>query len=133
MQLVELDRAQCILLLEARGVGRIGATLRGHPFIYPVNYVVHEDAIVLRTRRGGDLDTATDDAEVAIEIDGTEGLYHEGWSVLVTGRASHVTDPDELARFDHIALSPWAGAERDRYVCIPMEQVTGRRLSHGVA
>ena len=53
-----LSRDECILRLQARGVGRVGATVRGRPVIYPVNYAVHEDAIVFRTRRGGELDLA---------------------------------------------------------------------------
>ena len=86
--------------MKAHGVGRVGATLRGRPIVYPVNYAVHEGAVIISTRAGGDIDLATNDAWTALEIDGADSLYHEGWSVLVLGRATHVSDPDELARLE---------------------------------
>jgi hypothetical protein len=125
-----LDRDECILRLKAHGVGRVGATLYGRPLVYPVNYALHDDAVVIRTRAGGDIDQATDDAWVALEIDGSDSLYHEGWSVLVVGRATHVRDPFELARLRLVRLSPWADESRCSVVRIPLDEVSGRRLRH---
>jgi len=125
-----LDRDDCILRLKAHGVGRVGATLHGRPLVYPVNYAVHDDAVVIRTRTGGDIDLATNDAWVALEIDGADSLYHEGWSVLVLGRATHVRDPFELARLNLVRLSPWADESRCSVVRIPLDEVSGRRLRH---
>ena len=125
-----LSRDECILRLQARGVGRVGATVRGRPVIYPVNYAVHEDAIVFRTRRGGELDLAANDAVAAFEIDGAHNLYHEGWCVLVVGRVSRVCDPAEFAGFKDVRLSPWAGENRDCFVRIPFDEVSGRYIHH---
>jgi uncharacterized protein len=126
-----LDRDECLRLLEGRGVGRIGITVLDLPAIFPVNYAVHDNEILFRTRGGSDLDVATREMMAAFEIDGTDGLYHEGWSVLVVGRCSHVTDPAELDEIQDVRLSPWAGEDRDLYVRIPMEMVSGRRIHHG--
>ena len=125
-----LERDECVLRLQARGLGRVGATLRGRPIIYPVNYAVHDGAILFRTRCGGDLDASTLDAWVAFEIDGADNLYHEGWSVLVVGRASHVTKPSELANLTSVRLSPWADEDRYLVVRIPLDEVTGRHIHH---
>jgi nitroimidazol reductase NimA-like FMN-containing flavoprotein (pyridoxamine 5'-phosphate oxidase superfamily) len=125
-----LDRDDCILRLKAHGVGRVGAMLHGRPLVYPVNYAVHDDAVVIRTRAGGDIDLATNDAWAALEIDGADSLYHEGWSVLVVGRATHVRDPFELARITLVRLSPWADESRCSVVRIPLDEVSGRRLRH---
>jgi uncharacterized protein len=103
-----LDRDECILRLKVHGFGRVGAILRERSIVYPVNYAVHEGAVVIRTRVGGDIELATDDAWVAFEIDGTDCLSHEGWSVLVVGRATHMNDPDELVSDKLIRLAPWA-------------------------
>ena len=130
IHLEPLSRDECILRLQAHGVGRIAVTVRGRPLIYPVNYAVHEDAIVIRTRSGGELDSATDDAVAAFEIDGTDILYHEGWCVLVVGRASHVSNPTDLAGFNGVRLSPWAGEDRDSFVRIPFDEVSGRHIHH---
>ena len=129
--LEDLDRDECVRLLEGRGVGRIGTTVRARPVIFPVNYVVHDNDVLFRTRRGSDLEVATRDAVAAFEIDGMDDFYHEGWSVLVVGRCSHVSDPAELDQLQTVRLSPWAGERRDRYVRISMEMVSGRRIRHG--
>ena len=128
--LEELTRDECMLRLRAHGVGRIGARLRGRPVVYPVNYVVHDGAILFRTRPGGDLDVATRGEWAAFEIDGADHLYHEGWSVLVVGAASHITDADELAHLTTLCLSPWADEGRNLFVRIPLDDVSGRRIHH---
>jgi nitroimidazol reductase NimA-like FMN-containing flavoprotein (pyridoxamine 5'-phosphate oxidase superfamily) len=125
-----LDRDDCVLRLKAHGVGRVSAMLHGRPLVFPVNYAVHDDAVVIRTRAGGDIDLATNDAWAALEIDGADSLYHEGWSVLVVGRATHVKDPFELARIKLVRLSPWADESRCSVVRIPLDDVSGRRLRH---
>ncbi len=118
--------------LRAQGVGRIGCTVYGSPIVYPINYAVAGDAIVFRTRRGGELDAVADGEMVAFQIDGEDSLYHEGWSVLVVGRCIPVEDRAELDRLHDIPLTPWADGRRDRYVRIPLAAVSGRHISHQV-
>lgn len=125
-----LDRVECLQLLEGRGMGRIGAVVRGHPVIFPVNYVVFNDAILFCAKRGGDLDRATLNVTTAFEIDGTDNIYHEGWSVLVIGRCIHLTEPVELDQLQAVILSPWAGEGRDLFVRISLDEVSGRRILH---
>lgn len=128
--LAVLDRVESMRLLEGRGVGRIGGVVRGSPIIFPINYAVFDNAILIRTRRGGDLDSATCNVVVAFEIDGSDNVYHEGWSVLVIGRCVHVTDPAELEQLQALHLLPWAGRGRDLFVRISLDEVSGRRIHH---
>jgi uncharacterized protein len=125
-----LSREECVLRLQAHGVGRVGVVRVVRPAIYPVNYIVDGDTVVFRTLRGSDLFANTFDAPAAFEIDGTDGMYHEGWSVLVVGRASHVDDPAEIERLSAARLSPWAGERRDSFIKIELEEVTGRHIHH---
>jgi nitroimidazol reductase NimA-like FMN-containing flavoprotein (pyridoxamine 5'-phosphate oxidase superfamily) len=125
-----LDREECLRRLEAHGVGRIGAIVCGRPVVYPVNYAIYDGAIVFRTRRGGELDSATNGEVAAFEIDDVDHLYHEGWSVLVVGRCSPVNDVAELEGLSDVRLSPWADEKRDRFVRIPFDTVSGRHISH---
>jgi nitroimidazol reductase NimA-like FMN-containing flavoprotein (pyridoxamine 5'-phosphate oxidase superfamily) len=125
-----LSREECIRRLQAHGVGRVSVVRVDRPAIYPVNYVINGESIVFRTRRGSDLYATTYDAPAAFEIDGTDAIYHEGWSVLVVGRASHVHDPREIARLSAARLTAWAGARRDCFVKIELEEVTGRHIHH---
>ena len=113
-------------------MGRIGAIVCGRPVVYPVNYAIHDGAIVFRTRRGGELDSATNGEVAAFEIDGVDHLYHEGWSVLVVGRCCPVNDVAELEGLRDVRLSPWADEKRDRFVRIPFDSISGRHVSHQI-
>ena len=128
--LEDLPKAECLRLLEDGSLGRIGAVVRGHPVIFPVNYVAFDGAIVFCTRRGGELETAASNTTVAFEIDGVDNIYHEGWSVLAIGRCIHVTDPVELDQIQDSRLSSWAGRGRDLLVRISMDEISGRRIRH---
>ena len=125
-----IDRTECLLLLGAHAVGRLGITVRGRPLIYPVNYAVRVDALLFRTRQGSDMALGTDDRIVAFEIDGVDNLYHEGWSVLVVGNASHVSAGPDEPSFEDVHLTPWAEDDRDLFVRIDLDWVTGRRINH---
>ena len=56
-------------------------------------------------------------------------LWHTGWSVVVTGLAREVTDPEDLARLDDADIPYWApAATGDRIVEISTEMISGRRI-----
>ena len=125
-----LERGECIRRLETHGVGRLGVATRGGVGIFPVNYVVDAESVVVRVRRDSVLDQGTDGTVVAVEIDETDSMYHEGWSVLVQGHCVHVHAADELEALDHLPLLPWGGTDRDLYLRVSMESVTGRHIHH---
>lgn len=54
-----------------------------------------------------------------------------GWSVLIHGRLTEVTDPDQVQQVLSSKLSSWAGGEREHVVRLLGEQVTGRRIEPG--
>jgi uncharacterized protein len=129
-QAEEFSHSECILRLEADGVGRVAAILDCRPYICPVNYVLHEGAIVFRTRRGSHLHMATHDSYAALEIDRADFMYHEGWSVLVQGRSSHIVDPAEVIALARVCVAPWAGDAMDSFVQIRLDEVHGERIIH---
>jgi hypothetical protein len=65
---------------------------------------------------------------VAFEVDEFDAAAHTGWSVLVTGVASEVTDPDELEAARGLQLPRWAPSPGDRIVAVTIEFVSGRRV-----
>src|SRR5690242_15278604 len=105
----ELEPAACMRLLTSVPVGRIGITIDALPAVLPVNFVVHDDAVVFRTVPGTKLDAATKGAVVAFEAD-SYGSAHEraGWSVLLRGIAEEVTDAEQLAAVRRLPLESWA-------------------------
>ncbi len=126
-----LTTEECLDLLAPGGVGRVGVTFAGLPVIMPVNYAYVDGEVVFRTGEGTKLNAATARAVVAFEVDAYDPGSAAGWSVLVIGRSSVVTDPTELAHLDDYEITPWAGGTRNNYVRLRPELITGRRITTG--
>jgi nitroimidazol reductase NimA-like FMN-containing flavoprotein (pyridoxamine 5'-phosphate oxidase superfamily) len=129
-----LEEAECLRLIAAGGVGRIGYTGRFGPTILPVNFALHEQTIVFRTGQdspmGEDLRTGIADAEykVAFEIDEINPATKEGWSILIQGSAHHVDSESELAEVRRLDVQAWPGGEKDLFIRIVPVRITGRGI-----
>lgn len=128
-----LDRAECLHLLQSTTLGRIGLTSGALPTVLPVNYRLVDDEIRFRTAHGSKLTAATDQAVVAFEIDHMDALQHTGWSVVVTGIARRVTEPEALERDRVSHLPRWAPGPNGAVVGISLDLVTGRRITEPLA
>ncbi|MGW0886542.1 helix-turn-helix domain-containing protein [Streptomyces sp. NPDC002671] len=125
----EMAPGECQVLLGTHGVGRLAVPTATGPVIVPVNYSVVDDGIVFRTAPGSTPSLAAGQ-HVAFEVDRIDDAFSQGWSVLVRGHAAAVTDPREQQQFNEQAYSaPWAGGERDVWVRIEPDTVTGRRIT----
>lgn len=128
-----LDVEECLRLLGSVSIGRIVFTDKALPAILPVNYLLYDGSVIIRTGRGSKLATAARNAVVAFEADRFDtdecGLdYHRGWSVTVIGQAQEVTEPTERDMLTRLPLRAWAPGERDHYIRIPTELVSGHRI-----
>lgn len=123
-----LTRTECLDLLRTAVIGRVGCSSGALPTVLPVNFVVDGESVVIRTTSGSKLEAATRHAVVAFEADEIDPVYHGGWSVVLTGVASAITDEAELDRVRHLPLNPWGVAHDGVYVRISAELVSGRRL-----
>ena len=129
---VEIDDAEALRLLGSVPMGRIAFTRRALPTIRPVNHLVDDGNIVIRTHEGAALTSRTLQADgpgvvVAYEADAIDPDTHVGWSVVVTGYAHLVTDTLELARYQAL-LRPWVRQQMDYAVRIHPDLVTGLLL-----
>lgn len=127
-RLESLSVDDCLRLLASRYIGRIAFVANGRPHVLPVNYRLHEGAVVFRTDYGTLLD-AVHLAAVAFEVDAIDADYHTGWSVVVHGKAEEVWRPEELESFRLLPLRPWALGTRGHYVRIFPGEITGRRIT----
>lgn len=123
-----LDREQCVALLAGGGVGRVVFTSRALPAIQPARFVVHRGAIVVRTASEDALFAGVLDSVVAFAVDQFAEDLDQGWFVTVLGRACEVRDPIVIAELATLPLGRWTGQTDARYVRIPLESVTGRRI-----
>lgn len=129
---VELTYEECLQGLAAGVIGRVAlATARG-PRIVPINYVLYDDSIVIRTAPYSELGTYGPDALLAFEVDDFDVELEEGWSVVAHGRAQRVDDLAEIERIQQaLDLQPWAGGVRSLFLRLEWSELTGRRLGGG--
>lgn len=126
--LTELSREQCLRLLPRVPVGRVGVTIGALPAILPVNFLMVGATVVFRTVPGTKLDAATVRAVVAFEADDHAPDGSWGWSVLVQGVASEITDGPESESIRVGLLRAWAfrAGVADRMVRVDPTFISGR-------
>ena len=132
-ELVELDAEQCYRLLATHEIGRLGVNAEHFPLIFPVNYALDRDAIVVRTQRGTKL-TAAGHANVTFEVDDIDRRTRSGWSVLVRGLAEEVTSAHRAELIERTRASevrPWAPGEHGHWLRIIPQAISGRRIVPG--
>ncbi|MER5374855.1 pyridoxamine 5'-phosphate oxidase family protein [Streptomyces sp. NPDC002553] len=129
-----LDRQECLRMLAQAPVGRVVYTRQALPAVLPVNFSLDSDAsVVLRTSSASDLLHAIDGVVVAFEADEFHAATRSGWSVVVTGRATVVTDPAEHERLSQTGPGSWMPLQDGVFVRIESELVTGRELNGALA
>jgi hypothetical protein len=128
---IETDEA--MRLLASVSYGRVVFTLQTLPAIRPVNHLVDQGRIVIRSRLTSSISAAArsrDGVVVAYEADSIDSQARAGWSVVVTGRAYTLTDPDQVLWYEQL-LQPWVN-HADTVVAIEPEIITGLRLTGDV-
>lgn len=128
----DIPHDECLNLLARTPVGRVGGVARGRPFIFPVNYLVDGETVVFRTAPGTKLDGAGF-GRIVFEIDGVDEETRTGWSVIVQGVGTEITEmvdhySESLRQLD---LSHWVPGDKAQWVAIQTESITGRRLTRG--
>ena len=123
-----LDRGECLTLMGSVPLGRLVFTDRALPAIQPVNFALDGEEVIIRTSSGSKLAAATRRAIVAFEVDSFDERTETGWSVTVIGQAVQITDPVRLQQVRRLPLQPWSPGDRDHYIGVSAEQITGRRI-----
>ena len=125
-----LDEAEAIRLLASISYGRVIFTIKSLPAIRPVNHLVDEGRVIIRTRLTAAISGAvrsSDGVIVAYESDSIDPQTRTGWSIVVTGHAHTITDPDQVLRYEQL-LHPWIN-HADTVVAIEPEIITGFRIA----
>ncbi len=131
-EVLEIPYEQCEQLLRAGVFGRVGVNRPTGPEIVPVNYVVVDAAVLLRTSPGSLLDRYAEGAPLVFEVDHANyGRWH-GWSVVARGRGERVTT-EQLTDEERSTPGPPAWVTRGDVSWIRLRWVTltGRRLGAG--
>lgn len=127
--LVAIDAAACLALLEDAPWVRLAFVLDGVPSVLPINILLHDGAVFLRTATGSKLAAAAAAGTVAVQADGGDPVARVGWSVLAHGEASIVTDPAVEEALLARGFEPWAiPDDKPFWIRIDVSEVTGRRI-----
>jgi transcriptional regulator with XRE-family HTH domain len=127
--LARLTETECWDRLGTHGVGRIALPAEPGPAVFPVNYTVDAKTVLYRTAPEGAAAPETG-AGVSFEADRIDDDTSRGWSVLISGVAEQIRDPEVaegLAREQQ--LEPWAGGHRPLWVRVRPGKVTGRHIT----
>jgi nitroimidazol reductase NimA-like FMN-containing flavoprotein (pyridoxamine 5'-phosphate oxidase superfamily) len=128
-QTLELTRDECWQLLREASLGRVVFTMNALPAIRPVNHIVEDETIIIRSQLGSAITghASRDGAVVCYEADEIDPVGHIGWTVIATGIARLVRDPSLVDRYQR-ALESWAERTADQVIAIAPEMLSGVRL-----
>ncbi len=126
-RLRDVPPTECLELAASRSVGRISYCTESGPVTVPVNHVLVEGDILLRTSPHSDLGQhLLAEPRVCYEVDDFDEFNQSGWSVLIQGEAT-IIDPDELPAGAE-RPAPWAEGARTLHIRIRGDNVSGRRV-----
>jgi nitroimidazol reductase NimA-like FMN-containing flavoprotein (pyridoxamine 5'-phosphate oxidase superfamily) len=123
----DIDPAACMDLVRSRGVGRVGFLDGRGPTIFPVNYTVYGESILIRTSPYGTLAESAHYDWLAFQVDDIDEFTESGWSVLLRGPVERAR-PEELPMERGVQPEPWAEGARTLLLRLDPILVTGRRL-----
>lgn len=124
-----LTEDECYERLASEQLGRIVVRRKDDMDIFPVNYVVDERCIYLRSAEGNKVFTIALNHDVLFEVDVVND--DTAWSVVVKGEASLLTRSDEIAHADSLPLKPWLPTLKYNYVKITPNKISGRSFLLG--
>ena len=114
---------------DAGGVGRVIFCPSRGPVALPVNFRFSNGEVLFNTTVKTAIELESQ-SKVGFEIDRIDDVFSEGWSVIVTGFARLVDNPDDLVEHAAHGLEPWAGGTRRAVVAITADEITGRVIVH---
>jgi nitroimidazol reductase NimA-like FMN-containing flavoprotein (pyridoxamine 5'-phosphate oxidase superfamily) len=128
-QALELTEAECWQLLGSVSLGRVVFTHRAMPAIRPVNHLLDDRRIIVRSHLGAAIVSraTAEGSVVCYEVDDLDPVRHTGWSVIVTGMARLVQEPAAIERYEEL-LEPWIAGQMDHVISIEPQFVSGIRL-----
>jgi nitroimidazol reductase NimA-like FMN-containing flavoprotein (pyridoxamine 5'-phosphate oxidase superfamily) len=128
-----LSGDECRQLLDTHEVGRLAVVIGGYPEVFPVNYTVVRDRVVMRTHPGAKI-ARTGFERVCFQVDELDASTRTGWSVLVKGVVHELDESlhlDQELGMSARRIESWAGPDKTHVLVITPVSVTGRRIVAG--
>ena len=123
---VDLDASECRELIADSEFGRLAVRSDDGVDIFPINFLMHGDALYFRSGPESKLVDLTRDPRVAFEVD--DRTATTAWSVVVRGHAVRLNSDSDIEASTVPALRTWHPGAKFNYVRIEIETITGRRF-----
>lgn len=117
----------CWAALSSLSLGRLVTIADGEPEIVPVNYAVQRRTILVRTGAGAKLRDVQTNPRVLFEVD--DHTLETGWSVVVKGAATVLTEASDIAVAERAQVLPWIASPKDTFIRIDPAEINGRVFS----
>lgn len=124
-----LSAKECWEALRGADIGRLAVIIDDHPEIFPLTYVVDHGTVVFRSAEGTKVDGVMSGHAVAFEVDGYDRTTNKAWSAVIKGTAERPHGIDEAAAAAMLPLFPWQAGEKNRFIRIVPDQISGRRFT----
>lgn len=121
--------SDCWKLLRGVSVGRLAVWVDDHPELFPINFRAVQESIVFRTGPGTKLSAALNGKPVAVEADEINSNTNVAWSVVVKGHAEELQQSGGELSSRAKRLFPWEPGNKDHFISITPQAVTGRRFT----
>jgi len=117
---------ECWDLLTANDFGRLAVATNTGVDIFPMNYLVRDREIFLRSAPGSKLANITQRPSIAFEVDGKR--LRRRWSIVVKGTIDRLGFDSEIVESGVLGLKSLNPTAKWNYLRISPESVTGRRF-----
>lgn len=122
-----LSTTECWRLLEQGKLGRLAVVSRaGAPDVFPVNYLVHNGTVIIRSAAGAKISALTARPGVAFEIDGDSAASR--WSVVIRGHAGVLDVDADIDEAGQLKIASWHPTVKTVFIRVTPQTVTGRRF-----
>ena len=115
--------------LRSHSVGRVVTRVGDVIDIFPINYVVDGQSLVLRTAEGTKLAEMVISSEVLFEVDHVDDRV--AWSVVVRGSARRLETEADIAAAERLTLQPLVPTVKRNFVRIAATSISGREFVLG--
>ncbi|MBD7956687.1 pyridoxamine 5'-phosphate oxidase family protein [Microbacterium sp. Sa4CUA7] len=123
----KLSIAECWRLLEAQKLGRMAVDgVDGAPDVFPVNFLVLDGSVFIRSGPGSKLDDIAAHPAAAFEVDGESVTFR--WSVVVRGTAQRWETGTALEDLGHRVLVSFHPTPKQSIIQLVPATITGRRF-----
>lgn len=118
---------ECWDFLTAYDFGRLAVATDTGVDIFPMNYLVRDREIFLRSAPGSKLASITERPSIAFEVDGRR--LRRRWSIVVKGNIDRLGFDSEIVESGIVELKSLNPTAKWNYLRISPESVTGRRFT----